>query len=360
MINLNIRAPWNKLSYGIVSYNLIQELYKLKRKIAYFPIGQPDSSCGDPNILGETLQNQTNYDVNANCLSIWHQFALAERIGKNNLLGFPIFEMDRFTKRETHHLNSCDNIVCPTQWAANIIVEHTKHDNPIVAPLGVDRSIFHPLKIRTNKDTLILLNVGKWEIRKGHDVLPNIISSAFQNYPNFLLLMCCHNPFCSQEEIKAWQKLYLNSPIGNKVRFLNYVNTQNELATIMNSADCGIFISRAEGFNFPALEMLSCGKVIIATNYSGHTEFCNKHNTLLVDIDEVEQAYDGKFFGVSDSTNNGNWVKIGKNQIEQCITHLRTLYKLKNDGVDLVNPKGIETAEKFSWKNCASIINNNI
>ena len=77
-------------------------------------------------------------------------------------------------------------------------------------------------------------------------------------------------------------------------------------------------------------------------------------------IDEVEQAYDGKFFGVSDSTNNGNWAKIGKNQIEQCITHLRTLYKLKNDGIDLINPKGIETAEKFSWKNCASIINNNI
>ena len=64
----------------------------------------------------------------------------------------------------------------------------------------------------------------------------------------------------------------------------------------MSKVDVGIFPSRAEGWNLEILELMSCGKHIITTNYSAHTEFCNKENALLVDIDELETAYDGKWF----------------------------------------------------------------
>ena len=74
----------------------------------------------------------------------------------------------------------------------------------------------------------------------------------------------------------------------------------------MSQADCGVFPAKAEGWNLDLLEMMSCGKSTIATNYSGHTEFCNKENCYLVDLPEMETAEDGKWF-----RGQGEWGKIG-------------------------------------------------
>ena len=64
----------------------------------------------------------------------------------------------------------------------------------------------------------------------------------------------------------------------------------------MSQTDCGVFPARAEGWNLELLEMMSCGKNVIATNYSSHTEFCNSENCMLVETTELEDAHDGKWF----------------------------------------------------------------
>jgi hypothetical protein len=86
------------------------------------------------------------------------------------------------------------------------------------------------------------------------------------------------------------------------------------------------------------------GKPTIATNYSAHTEFCTSDNCYLVNIDETEKAFDGKAF-----QGQGNWAKLGKNQIENIIEHMRYVYKNRI----MANPYGIETAKKYSWENAA-------
>ena len=63
----------------------------------------------------------------------------------------------------------------------------------------------------------------------------------------------------------------------------------------MAGADCGVFLSRAEGWNLGLLEMMAMGKPVITTNYSGHTEFATPANALLVEVPEVEPAKDGVF-----------------------------------------------------------------
>jgi hypothetical protein len=49
----------------------------------------------------------------------------------------------------------------------------------------------------------VFLNVGKWEYRKGHDVLLEAFNKAFEPTDNVRLVMNCHNPCCrakSREE----------------------------------------------------------------------------------------------------------------------------------------------------------------
>jgi hypothetical protein len=85
-------------------------------------------------------------------------------------------------------------------------------------------------------------------------------------------------------------------------------------------------------------------KPVIATDYSAHTEFCNNDNSYLVSIDETEKAIDNKWFH-----GDGNWAKIGPKQKEQIINYMRDIYR-NNINTNLA---GIETGNKFTWKNSA-------
>ena len=92
--------------------------------------------------------------------------------------------------------------------------------------------------------------------------------------------------------------------------------------------------------------MMACGKHIIATNYSAHTEFCDDNNARLIEVKNLETAIDGVFF-------DGKRV-FGQSlqKIKRC--YYRTyedIHELKQNGELGINNSGIETANKFTWKN---------
>jgi glycosyltransferase involved in cell wall biosynthesis len=132
--------------------------------------------------------------------------------------------------------------------------------------------------------------------------------------------------------------------LGEKIRIIPRQESQQDVYQVMSQADCGVFPARAEGWNLEALEMLACGKQVIATNYSGHTEFLNEENSLLVDISELEDAQDGIWF-----KGQGQWAKIGDEQIDQIAEHMKSIHKLKQSDELNINQAGIDTSKEFSW-----------
>ena len=120
----------------------------------------------------------------------------------------------------------------------------------------------------------------------------------------------------------------------------------------MVQTDCGVFPSRAEGWNLELLEMMSCGKNVIATNYSAHTEFCNDENCHLVDVpEELEEAQDGRWF-----RGQGKWASIGEDQVSQIAEHMRTVHQLKQKDDLKINQAGIDTSKEYTWANAANHI----
>jgi len=119
----------------------------------------------------------------------------------------------------------------------------------------------------------------------------------------------------------------------------------------MTQTDCGVFPARGEGWNLELLEMMSCGKSVIATNYSAHTEFCNEENCFLVEIDEKEDANDGFWF-----RGQGQWASIQEKQIDSLAEHMRNVHEKKKKDDLNINQAGIDTAKQFSWTNSAQKI----
>ena len=353
MSKINLMAPINPLGYGVVGLNVCKELSK-NTSISLFPIGNPEvTTQEDAELIQELLKNQPAFDAKAPCLRVWHQFSMAEQIGNGLRCGFPIFELDAFNENEIHHLNSLEKIFVCSQWAKEVVVNVVGdrfEDDCYVAPLGVDRNIFFEDSTDTGEETRFV-NIGKWEFRKGHDVLVEAFDKAFETTDNVKLYMMNHNPFLNQEQDREWVDLYKNSKMGEKIEMLPRVSTHQEVANIMRQMDCGVFPSRAEGWNLEAIEMMSCGKEVITTDYSAHTEFCTKENSYLIEIDKKESAYDGIWFH-----GQGEWAEMGSSQIEQLVEHMRAVHEKKKQDKKILNLDGIETAKKFSWEKTASVL----
>lgn len=353
-MNLNLYTPINSLGYGVVGTNIAKSLNDLDINVSLFPIGEVNlASQEDVPIFQQLVKNKDTFDYNAPCLKIYHEFSLADKISRGKYFTLSFFELDRLSENRRHHLNSSDVIITPSHWAKNIMVENNIKPPIHVIPMGVDIEIFSPSHHpKSPDDPYVFINISKLEIRKGHDVLPIIFNQAFTDKDNVELWMMVDNPFLTHAETQEWHNYYLSTPLGSKIKFINRVNTSRELAGIIQKADCGIYPSRAEGFNLSALELLSCGKHIIISNYSAHTEYCTNDNSHLIDIDTVEEAMDFKWFGKG-TGNEGNWAKIGQKQEEQCVEHMRNLYK---NHKGKTNKEGIKTAAGLTWQHCGQKI----
>lgn len=350
-MNLNLQTPINPLGYGVAGLNIAKALLRAGTDLHIHPIGQPDTALMDKGTIQALELNVSQHAPNWPLVKIWHQHALLERIGNGKYYGFPIFELDTFSEQEKYNLLVPDSLIVCSEWAKKVVQDNFpgKILDISVVPLGVDRSIFYDQaiekKVKTD-NTYRFFTIGKLEYRKGHDFIVECFSKAFDLNDNVELNMMINNPFLQREISQQWYNSFKKSKLGPKINILNPVPTHRDVADFINSQDCGLFAARAEGWNLELLESMSCGKPVIATNYSAHTEFCNQGNSYLIDIEDKEIAHDkmgGMWF-----RGQGSWAELDYDQEEQMIRHMRYCYENRPN-----NLQGIDTAEQFTWDNSA-------
>jgi len=356
MEKINMMCPIGTTGYGITSFNIYKALRK-SLDICLFPIGnvQVDSE-EQKQYLTEDIAKQSVFENNSPTFKIWHQFDLASRIGNGKYSALTFFEVDKLKPVEIRMINNTDTILVASEWAANVLKNNGVTTNIVVCPLGIDPDIFNisaakSVEDKKNNDTYVFCNIGKWEVRKGHDILIDLFNKAFSEDDNVELWMVNFNPFLTQEQNMSWINLYKNSKLGSKVKIVGRIQQHSDVAKLISLTDCGIFPARAEGWNNEIPEFFAMDKPVITTNYSAHTEYCNPKNSYLIDIDSLEPAIDDKFFN-----GYGNWASFGKKQKDQTIDYMRYVYTNKIR----TNADGLETAKKLVWDNTANIILQNI
>lgn len=343
MDKINVRAPLNTfLGYGHAAYNIIKNLHPIY-DISLFPISNVIRLTSESN--QEDIENWMDvkkFNPQSPCLTIWHEFQLIQNhIGRGPMIGFPIWEINILDELRQNHMNYCDHLIVCSQWAKSVCDASNIKTPVSVVPFGVDRSIFHEEGESIRRDDKFkFFNIGKIEKRKGHDILHKAFAKAFDGIENVELHMFCYNPFLSEDESDAFHREY-KEILGDKYHYHSPVPTDLALASSIRQFDCGVFPTRSEGFCLPILQSMSCGKPIITTNYSGHTQYCNEENSNLLPFVELEEAHDGKWF-----YGNSEWAKLDEDDL---ISALKTLY---SEG-PTINREGIETAKNYSWENTA-------
>jgi glycosyltransferase involved in cell wall biosynthesis len=348
-MNMQFMCPIGYTGYGYASFNILKALYNQGiTNIGLTPIGNLNvDNRQDLEFLREYIDNQFKIPYNSTTIKIWHQFDLLTRPGNGKYLAFPFFEIDILPDKDVFNLKFPDEIIVSSSWAKDILQKHNINQKIHTVPLGVDTSIFKPVPEQMNTDNYVFCTIGKWEKRKSHDVIIDCFNKAFDINDKVELWMVTHNPFLNDSQENEWLSLVQRSKLSSKIKIFPRLANHSEVASIISYSNCGLYISRGEGWNMELLETMAMNKPVIATNYSAHTEYCTNQNSILIDIDETEPAIDNKwFFGTA------NWAKIGQSQIDNIIEQMRNVYKNKI----VENKFGLETAQRLTWQNTAEKI----
>lgn len=348
-MNINLTGAFCTSGYGVATTHFLAELDRAGHLVAGFPIGSVEPDAYHAEAVKGALERARFYDKGAPSLRIFHQWLLAQHVGKGPHVGFPIFELDTLTPVERHHLQSQDLVLVCSKWARDVLVQNHITVPVKVVPLGVCPETFSPCPLPEGPTTF--LHIGKAELRKG---LPDIIeafSKAFSRADEVRLILHCPNPFLSPEKAPRynaeWKAMAERSPLREKIIWSDYrLPSQKEVADLMSKAHCGLFPARAEGWNLELSEMLAMGRHVVCTNYAGHTEYVTKETARLIEITRTEPAYDGVYFH-----GQGNWARVGPEELEQLIVHMRDIHKKNREGALEVNTDAVLSMREFSWRN---------
>jgi glycosyltransferase involved in cell wall biosynthesis len=117
------------------------------------------------------------------------------------------------------------------------------------------------------------------------------------------------------------------------------------------AADCYCLISRGEGFGLPFAEAAACNVPIIASRYSGQTDFLTDDNSYLVDVDGFRSA-ETTLAWISYFYEDAEFPIFGQKAVEQTRQHMRRVFEKKEEAQQKSNKLHEKIVTEYNWKAC--------
>lgn len=160
---------------------------------------------------------------------------------------------------------------------------------------AVDRDVFRPLDVPPafrqtyglDSAHTHILYVGSEDPRKNVETLIKALARVRQHVPAARLIKAGAPHF--QAERERLLRLVRELGLGESVRFLDHVPDE-DLPRLYNAADVFVLPSFYEGFGLPALEAMSCGTPVIASNRASLPEVVGDGGVLVNPDDEQTMA----------------------------------------------------------------------
>lgn len=283
---LGLRAGKN-YGWGVCMDYLIKELSRMKTVHA---LSDTDGSATASNLPGPLLQALT--DVNFDPL-------FPQARGAINL-GYTFFESE-LTRLSVENAKNFDQVLAGSSWCRERMAE-AGITNTGVLIQGVDPTVFHPIETEKAPETFVIFSGGKFEYRKGQDLVLKATAILHQKYADLFLVTCWYN---------MWPQTMKNMSASRHIRFIHDQNrswqdNMNQLYSVngldpsrvitlgltpnahlrrlYRQTDLGVFPNRCEGgTNLVLMEYMACAKPVIASFTSGHKDILTKENALLLD-----------------------------------------------------------------------------
>ena len=218
-----------------------------------------------------------------------------------------------------------------------------------IIPHGVNRDIFKNLNTEKKDDTFKFLCSKGWRgtnwDRGGVQYLLQAYAEEFKKEEKVQLTLKLNPSYIKPEMIQqSLDALKLKEPVPT-IHINCDAATLEQLNTLYNSADCFVCPTRAESFNLPGLEAMSCGLPTIQTRYGGQVDYMNDKNSLFIDYElsmsEEKQMYEG--------------VQWATPKIEDIRKKMRWAFE-NQDKIKEMGKQAEEDSKNWTWDKSAELI----
>ncbi len=220
-------------------------------------------------------------------------------------IGRTMFETDRIAPDWVTACNQMDEIWVPSAFNVETFAQSgVEREKLFVIPEAVDESEFDPERHQPlalpARAKFNFLSIFEWSTRKGWDVLLSAYLREFSAADDVCLYLRTYlfsQPDGDPSET-IWglirehaAKLNLGDKPWPRIHLIPEQVPQAELPRLYKAMDCLVAPSRGEGWGRPHHEAMMMGLPVIATNWSGNTEYMNSENSFPIDYELVEAKY---------------------------------------------------------------------
>jgi FkbM family methyltransferase len=259
-------------------------------------------------------------------------------------IGYCVWESTRMKKEFFDRLLQLDGMFTPTEWQRNCMIEQGYPENRIwVVPEGVDGNIFKSGRKHQGKFRFLVF--GRWDYRKA--ITENI--KAFLDADlDAELILSADNPFPVDGYKSTEERLEKYGLEDPRIKIIHFP-PDNEYVKYLQGGNVFLGISRAEGWNLPAIEAIAAGTPSIMSKHGGQLDY-SKDIARFVQTKEERPVKNVFNTSKEDMAELGMWAEPDWNNAVKVIKDVYNNY-------DKYKIKAVKDSKvirnKFSWENAA-------
>lgn len=287
------------------------------------------------------------------------EFESLSKIRGTENYGYTFFE-NELIELSRENAKKYEKVIAGSSWCEKKMNDYGI-SNTAVLLQGIDPELFYPVEEQKDESLFIIFSGGKFELRKGQDLVLAAIKILQQKYPDIILINAWYNMWPNSTKTmlnskyinmdidfnKPWQEIMsqiyeINKIDKNRIVTLDLVNN-NELRSLYSKTDLGLFPNRCEGgTNLVLMEYMACGKPVVVSNTSGHTDVVNKNNSLLLNDLKEYKLYNG----------NKLWADWEEPSLEEIVSKIEFAY-LNRKKINALGKQAGEDMKNLTWRQSA-------
>ncbi|MFA8343792.1 MAG: methyltransferase domain-containing protein [Rhodothermaceae bacterium] len=284
-------------------------------------------------------------------------FSLSKIRGTENY-GYTFFE-NELNDLSVKNAKNYELVIGGSTWCKEKMLERGITNTDVLLQ-GIDPEIFYPVEEKKDENMFVIFSGGKFELRKGQDIVLKAVKILQEKYDDIVLMNAWYNMWPASIADMKYSKhidLYLagdnwtqimrslyeaNKMDQSKIFTFELINNRS-LRELYAKTDLGLFPNRCEGgTNLVLMEYMACGKPVVASNATGHTDILTNENSLMLNqFSECKIHKEGKLWA--------DWVEPS---LDEVIAQIEFAYH-NREKIKSIGKKAGEDLKKFTWEETA-------
>ncbi|MFH1673060.1 MAG: glycosyltransferase family 4 protein [Pseudomonadota bacterium] len=253
-----------------------------------------------------------------------------------------------------------DMVAVGSSWCGEVLKSYGFSRTRVVIQ-GIDPFLFHMTgEKKKYRDAFVIFSGGKFEFRKGQDLVMRAVKVMQDRYKDVLLVNSWYNYWPESMATMSCSR-YINlelpsGPYQDAIRHLVSINGLDPerviilppqpnalMSEVYRDSDIGLFPNRCEGgTNLVLMEYMACGRPVVASFLTGHRDVLNEDYALLVHAKQV----------IDVSRNKRVIARWEDPDLDEIIAQLDWAYHNRDANRDL-GRRAAEAMSSFTWEETA-------